>query len=275
MVAGSLLICRPTAFNWDPTTPGGHCGDSVTLWLCTGVLNIITDLVVLLLPMPYLYSLEMALYKRTVLMVTFGLGLGFVQGFHSSPFLPQRRHSYVDFLPSVVIISAIRLYSLVEVDMTDATFTIPLPILWSALEPCLGITLACIPLLRPLFGSNTQPGSAKYNTFGNAIETIGQKRSLGRFEKLRYNASATQSSTVSGRRHPLGPAGQFRNDPVKYEACVKSLESGSPIAYELEDSTTNPTIELETMTVERAWEIKNDEGFPAAKKDNPVGRAKE
>lgn len=74
VILGSLSICQPLAYNWD-TTLDGHCGNSVTLWICTGVLNIVTDLVVLLLPMPYLYSLTMASYKKAVLMVTFGLGL--------------------------------------------------------------------------------------------------------------------------------------------------------------------------------------------------------
>lgn len=74
VILGSFLICQPVAFNWDQTIVG-HCGNSVTLWLSHGVLNIITDLIVLLLPMPYLYSLEMPLYNKLVLMVTFGLGL--------------------------------------------------------------------------------------------------------------------------------------------------------------------------------------------------------
>lgn len=39
------------------------------------MLNIVTDLIVLLLPMPYIYSLELSLCKKLVLMATFGLGL--------------------------------------------------------------------------------------------------------------------------------------------------------------------------------------------------------
>ena len=45
------------------------------MWYVTGVFNIITDLLILLLPMPYLYSLELALYKKLALMATFGIGL--------------------------------------------------------------------------------------------------------------------------------------------------------------------------------------------------------
>ncbi|KAK8069630.1 hypothetical protein PG994_006246 [Apiospora phragmitis] len=76
VVVGSLAICQPVAFNRDQTITGGHCGDPVKLWLSHGILNIVTDLVVLLLPMPVLYRLQMVLYKKVVLMLTFGMGLG-------------------------------------------------------------------------------------------------------------------------------------------------------------------------------------------------------
>lgn len=169
VILGSFLICQPVAFNWDQTIVG-HCGNSVTLWLSHGVLNIITDLIVLLLPMPYLYSLEMPLYNKLVLMVTFGLGL------------------------FVVIISALRLYSLAHVDMTDVTYTVLMPILWSALEPCLAITLACVPLLRPLLGGRYSPtGTAKFGppTKKMLSRTVTQKGSR-KFNRLQDEASNTQ-----------------------------------------------------------------------------------
>lgn len=75
MIVGSVLICQPIAFYWDHTIEGGFCGDYYALWLTTGVLNIVTDLVVLLPPMPHLYSLSMARYKKVALMGTFGMGL--------------------------------------------------------------------------------------------------------------------------------------------------------------------------------------------------------
>lgn len=74
VILGSLLTCQPVAYIWDHTI-NGHCGSLITLWLCHGVLNIVTDLAVLMLPMPFLYSLEMGLYRKLFLMVTFGLGL--------------------------------------------------------------------------------------------------------------------------------------------------------------------------------------------------------
>ncbi len=70
-----FLMCQPFAFNWDQTIPGGHCGNQVLSYKITGALNLVTDFIVLLLPMPYLYGLNLALYKKLVLMVTFAVGL--------------------------------------------------------------------------------------------------------------------------------------------------------------------------------------------------------
>lgn len=73
MATGSIFICRPLALYWDPTLPG-HCGNLIVLWIITGTLNILTDLAILILPMPYLYSLEIATYRKMVLIATFGIG---------------------------------------------------------------------------------------------------------------------------------------------------------------------------------------------------------
>lgn len=54
ILAGSL-ICRPYAFDWGKTIPGGSYGAQVTSFTVTGVINLVTDIVVFLLPMQSLY----------------------------------------------------------------------------------------------------------------------------------------------------------------------------------------------------------------------------
>lgn len=61
------------AFNWDRTLEG-KCGPATMLWIVAGTINIATDVIVLTLPMPYLWRLDMLLWKRVTLMITFGLG---------------------------------------------------------------------------------------------------------------------------------------------------------------------------------------------------------
>lgn len=72
---GAFTMCSPVEYNWDKFSTVGTCGDIRMLWAVTGGLNIFSDLVVMLLPMPYIYGLSLQLYKKIGLMVTFGIGL--------------------------------------------------------------------------------------------------------------------------------------------------------------------------------------------------------
>lgn len=72
-VLAGLLICRPIAMNW-MEVPGGSCGNQVLSFTITGIINLITDVAVLALPMPYLYKLQLPLYKKVVLISVFSVG---------------------------------------------------------------------------------------------------------------------------------------------------------------------------------------------------------
>ena len=76
-VLSCLLICRPLALNWDPTLEG-TCGDQLLSYTITGSFNLATDVIVLLLPLPYLWKLQMKLYKKIILSCTFSLGIWLV-----------------------------------------------------------------------------------------------------------------------------------------------------------------------------------------------------
>lgn len=74
-ILAGCFICQPFAFNWDKSIPHGSCGDQVTSFTVTGIINLITDVIVLLLPMQPLYQLQMATYKKVTLVSVFGLGV--------------------------------------------------------------------------------------------------------------------------------------------------------------------------------------------------------
>lgn len=57
----ALAICTPVEYNWDRLSTEGTCGDIRLLWAVNGGLNIFSDLVVMLLPIPYLYGLSLHL----------------------------------------------------------------------------------------------------------------------------------------------------------------------------------------------------------------------
>jgi hypothetical protein len=74
IIAG-LLICRPFAKNWDFTLPG-TCGRQPAFYFAMGLVNLITDAVIIVLPMPYLYNLRLAWRKKLAAMALLSIGIG-------------------------------------------------------------------------------------------------------------------------------------------------------------------------------------------------------
>lgn len=73
LVLTSSLSCLPIAFNWDKTIVGGHCLNQPPLWYFMAGFTIVTDIAVLILPMPVLRSLHLPKRQKYTLMATFGL----------------------------------------------------------------------------------------------------------------------------------------------------------------------------------------------------------
>ena len=71
-----FLICRPFAFNWDTSIKGGHCGNTILGFQLLGTMNLLTDLVIIVLPQPYIWSLHLPMPKKIALAITFLVGIG-------------------------------------------------------------------------------------------------------------------------------------------------------------------------------------------------------
>lgn len=69
-----FMICQPVAFNWDPTIPGGKCGDTAVAYISMHVSNVIIDITIALLPVPVLWGLKMNTGKRVAIIFMFALG---------------------------------------------------------------------------------------------------------------------------------------------------------------------------------------------------------
>lgn len=74
-----LLICTPFAFHWDTNIKGGSCANQSDAYLVSGVLNLLLDICVIVLPMPLLWGLKMPIRKK--LGLAFMFGIGFLQVF--------------------------------------------------------------------------------------------------------------------------------------------------------------------------------------------------
>lgn len=73
-----ILQCTPVAFNWDPTIRGGYCVDRRALYISTAVFNIVTDILILGLPLWVFSSLRIPKRAKIALLVVFLLGFLYV-----------------------------------------------------------------------------------------------------------------------------------------------------------------------------------------------------
>lgn len=68
-----FLICNPVALNWDDFVQG-HCGNQRMAYLFTGIINLLIDVGIVVLPMPLVWKLQMPVAKRVGVSAMFGLG---------------------------------------------------------------------------------------------------------------------------------------------------------------------------------------------------------
>ncbi|PNS15710.1 hypothetical protein CAC42_4162 [Sphaceloma murrayae] len=123
-IFGSIFSCIPVASFWDARVKGTCLPHAVT-WYFNAGLNVFTDLLIIVLPMPVLKNLNMPFKQRMALMGVFALG-GFV-----------------------CIISFIRVRNLQEVAKTDdISYYNVSSAVWSAIEVDVGIICACLPSLK-------------------------------------------------------------------------------------------------------------------------------
>lgn len=128
----SIWSCSPIAYQWDKMLilkyPDAHCVDGAQFYIGNSVPNIITDVLILALPIREVMRLQVSTSQRVAVGGMFALG------------------------GLVVIISIIRLVSLFTLDMTgpNASRSLAIPWLYSVVEPCIGIISACLPTLRPI-----------------------------------------------------------------------------------------------------------------------------
>jgi hypothetical protein len=144
----AFLICSPFAYNWDTSIPGGVCGNRNVSFVSAGAGTIITDILVLVVPLPNIWGLRMPMAKKIALMFIFGLGVLCVQYIpHINSMTSTRR---LILLYSVAALSIIRMISLGQINFQDITYSLIKPLLWSMVEVQLAIVVMNLPLLPPM-----------------------------------------------------------------------------------------------------------------------------
>jgi len=120
-----IFICVPVQKLWYPQLPG-HCIDQVSTWIANAASTILTDVIILLIPMRELWKLQLRKFEKIALTLTFSLGF------------------------FVVFASAYRFRVLFTYSSQDPTYTLAPTVGWTSIEMSAGLISACLPVLRPV-----------------------------------------------------------------------------------------------------------------------------
>ncbi|KAI4186980.1 MAG: hypothetical protein LQ346_005586 [Caloplaca aetnensis] len=146
-VAGAALTflnifqCSPVARTFQEPIPSNlKCIDIIALYLSSAPINIITDLALLMLPMPILTAMRLPRNEKLILIVTFSFG-AFVAA------VDVVRIAYLQ-QASLSRLSGDAGSSLAN--QGDFSWVASLSFMWSAVEVDVGIMCACVPGIKPL-----------------------------------------------------------------------------------------------------------------------------
>jgi hypothetical protein len=122
----AIFQCTPVHYYWNRTIPG-HCVNDIDFYIALAATNTVTDVILLILPMPTVWALKVNRSKRLALSAVFLLG-AFVCG-----------------------IALYRISTLPLIDPSDITFSNTFAGVWTAIEGSVGVIVACLPSLMPIW----------------------------------------------------------------------------------------------------------------------------
>ncbi|OCK73603.1 hypothetical protein K432DRAFT_265160, partial [Lepidopterella palustris CBS 459.81] len=128
-MCASIFSCTPVAKSWDVTISNGHCINTGAFYIANGILNVITDLVILALPIPILWNLALTKKKKIALSILFAAG------------------------SLTCVVSMIRVGFVViflKHGSTDPTYSILPTVVWGFIEYNCAIVCSCALTIRPL-----------------------------------------------------------------------------------------------------------------------------
>lgn len=178
-----IFLCQPVAKLWSPRLPG-TCASAQTYWLSVAGLDISLDALVLLLPLPAIFSLRLPTRQKIALVALFALGFlvcAVAVARLLTVYLAAQRGQYVQSGVWAIV--------------------------WSAVEANTGIVCACLLALKPLAtrvfpGWFAEAGPPRHAMRLKRVDTSAARWS--RCGGVSGGVPATPSSGVSGEKEGEG-----------------------------------------------------------------------
>ncbi|TVY17219.1 Satratoxin biosynthesis SC1 cluster protein 4 [Lachnellula arida] len=200
-----IFSCNPRALNWNKLIDHGSCFNIEVLIISAGAINVVSDCVMLFLPMFSIWRLQLSTKKKAQISAVFACGL------------------------LACVSSVIRLaYSILLFKTEDRTYAFIPTGLWSVAEVSIGFICSCLPVVPKFFQvmserlttnkSSTTPSRSYYRSFdaqksgasNNPGNPYDSRRALARgdepFEglELTEGVGSRHIDIRAGSRRPSG-----------------------------------------------------------------------
>ncbi|KAK3693293.1 hypothetical protein B0T22DRAFT_37389 [Podospora appendiculata] len=178
------FACNPVAL-FIPSQ-GAVCIDSLAVWYLTSIMNIVTDFIIFLVPLPAIYTLQLPRKQKLLVAAVFSLGF---------------------FTCAISIVRLFTLHS--AINTTDPTWDNVPSAYWSVVELNCAILCASLPPLRPLLrrlhvpGMSHAPGTANSSSSKNL--DMDRKRRLSR--NMNDHPAGGGANGIYSLADILGPRG--------------------------------------------------------------------
>ncbi|KAI4727038.1 hypothetical protein E4T49_05163 [Aureobasidium sp. EXF-10728] len=223
-VLSTAFMCTPVSYFWD-TSIGGHCLSRMGVWFANASLNIITDVVICLMPVPVLNRLRLPRKQKYALIAVFCLGL------------------------FVCLTSILRLKALYQISIsTDITWDNTPAAYWSSLEANFSVVAACLPTLRktisrffPRFFSSHSNSDSNHRYISRKQKTKSRANNdRAGFAKFAITSHAAQAEWEQGLETQNGNA-RGLSHKVEMDTIIQKTR----LSEDSEDGKTMVESELE------------------------------
>jgi hypothetical protein len=183
-----IFNCVPVQAAWDITILDKKCIEVRSIYLGGSVPNVILDIIIVFMPMPYVCRLHAPLGQRLVLAGMFVLGT------------------------FIAVVSLVRLIIFLNIPIStsgDLTYNFREVIVWSIVEVNIGLVCACLPSMKPAFAfiglsglfssGNSRDTGSKEPKLSNSYPSYGYGDSSGSKSRPRKKGSTGgMFSTIGG-----------------------------------------------------------------------------
>lgn len=227
-----ILQCRPIHTIWDGWLTKEweeKCLDIEILAYVAGAFSIAQDLVLIILPMPWLIKLKISTKMKIGVMFMFSLGI------------------------FVLATSCTRLFYIVSFGHTmNPTWDYVDPLIWSGLEVAVAIIVACCPAIR-LLVLRYAPGLGSSNRTGKQASA----KSSG-YGKLGFSSRSSASRAQGTSDGALRSKSRTDNGSARNDSQIElGVHQGFDNSYEENGYRCKTPTEVKVAAVESSYELVN------------------